>query len=538
MNKLPTEISNQIFLLLQQQDKVECMCVCRHWENTIKSLSLFHTVRATSINALRKTIQKIQDNPYQGTKVERLILHFQYVDIDLTKLLTLLPNLRVLSLLECESNIVTDEAPVHYPWHKYIEYILESSSSSIPLQLLESNICPRLTSLSISIKNKNIISLLKNAPVLKNLVIGFDIIGLNDLEQIHTNAPRLESIKVISMLLNDFDSVNEIKPAPLISNCILDDIPVTSIETETVLLYYISKKYPNLTKFTYNVEYAHMSDNDRTALYKYGWNPLFQALGPFLKELGIGQAARIMNLFEILDTYGAQLTFLTLRSKSPTLDNLARSNQTRSLQTLKLCIDQDTTFNWLEGGFMSLETLKLSSGAKPVTLRLDRLLDSVPATLKALSLRRVELVVPEMYTPPFSLTSLSLVLVTLPKTLDHFITQSKLSRLEFKHCNLRGRSLHLPSTRLSYLRILETFPYESRFISVSTSSEERLYTSKSFGLDLWKFGPELRPLEERSTFGAPAFPASKSVPANEIQTTPFFTLVCHSLKDVFILDAE
>jgi hypothetical protein len=472
--------------------------------------------------------------------VEQLILQFQYVDIDLTKLLPLLPNLRVLSLLECESNIVINE-PLQFPWHKYIEYILEpSSSNSIPLQLLASNTCPRLTTLSVSIKNKAIIPLLKNAPALRNLTIGFDIIGLNDLEQIHTNAPFLHSIKVISMLLDDFDSVNQITPASWISECTFDDIPVTSMETETALLEYITKKYPNLSKLTYNVEYARMSDIDRSGLYRYGWSPLFRSLGPDLKELCIGQANRVTNLFETLDTFGAHLTCLTLRSKlsRSALDSLAQSKQAHSIQTLKLCIDQDAvTFGWLEGGFTSLKTLKLSStyGEKPVIIQLDQLLDAAPKTLTSLALRRVELVA-ETYTTS-SLTCLSFTLVTLPKTLDRFISQclSKLSRLEFKHCNLHG-TLRLTST-LSHFKMIDIFPYNHRFISVTTD-KERLYTSQPFGLDLWKFGPELRPLEEQSRFGAPAFPASKLIPANEVQTTPFFKLVCHSLNHLFILDAE
>jgi hypothetical protein len=101
MDKLPNEVLNVIFTLLQQHEKVESMLVCRRWWNFINLQCLFHTLQFSDKSNYNSFIS--HSNQSLRAQTERFVSFFELNEgFDFT---SLFPNLRMIFLQKPCSHI-------------------------------------------------------------------------------------------------------------------------------------------------------------------------------------------------------------------------------------------------------------------------------------------------------------------------------------------------------------------------------------------------------------------------------------------------
>ncbi|KAI8887993.1 hypothetical protein K501DRAFT_330216 [Backusella circina FSU 941] len=538
MNNLPFEILNQIFVLLHSQHKVECMTVCRQWRHVIESSSLFHTIRVSDMTQMNKLIERVQREPTQGTKVERLILDLEPSDgFDMETIPILFPNVRVFiafNIMEDAGyNTSTERSAPPHPWHNHIEHIAEYASGINIPQLLTSSMCLRLTKLSIYGNDEQhgryIIDLLVNAPALKTLsILGF-CFNLTDFESLHKNVPNLQSLSIDDTEINCDIKNADIKPATSVTTFELKSTGVFLAKDEIELLLYISKKYPNLLELSYGVVILDEVDYDLGMVYHDGLVPFMKGLGTRLNTLSLGLNNEIIFPFELLDNAGCQIKKLVLGliMEQPILEQLARSSQVESIQVLIVnYIVNCNTLNWLKG-FRNLKELNLCHPfqrelSKKKMIDISELLTMLGDTLEVFTLRGVQLSFNALATRQYPLIkSITLVRVTLPSGLDDYFSRSfpNLRSLSFRSCDWSNGPFILPNTNLSYLEIADKMPKDNDVILIKTlnNDEARWYTAKA------KYDTR-NTKNQFSSNDAPVYPAIKSLPFEEYIGEPFMAL--------------
>jgi hypothetical protein len=130
---------------------------------------------------------------------------------------------------------------------------------------------------------------------------------------------------------------------------------------------------------------------------------------------------------------------------------------------------------------------------------------------------------------------LSFKVVTLPNGIDTFISQSfsQLSRLKFEHCTFESKKLTLLNTKLNYFELEDKFPEENGDVEVITknNNEKRRYKPIR-SLQIYRHIDILDMLNSSMNGYV------ESLPGDGIRSLPYFSLVCNSLQDIFLLNAS
>ncbi|KAI8885295.1 hypothetical protein K501DRAFT_311663 [Backusella circina FSU 941] len=532
MNQLPTELFNEVFTYLHQKDKVECMLVCHQWKDTIESFTLFHTLRVTSLKSLELTTQKLKEDPNYGNQVERLSLLINKPSVNPTQLFLLLPNLRILYIYNFNMRLIIDQG-IQLPFLNNIRCIVEHSRQSITRSLLSVSCFSKLTVLCIADFADTGITMLAHAPALVQLTLDLGYINFEGLEFIHENLPLLRIIRMISMDVGECEFYKEIKPAPLVRKCVFQYLEFTG-DSEKFLLKYISKKYPNLSNFTY-VNDVDMDDVDDARINTESWKPFFKTMGPKLKSVSIRQKKCLMDVVSIIDSSDCELKSLTLSSRTIGEDiyKLGKSDQIKYISSLTLEDIHCKTFEWIKE-LKVLRKLALVSCHldEPLEIELTDILNMCnQPTFKKLGLQNVKLSFDDTEARPYNITELSLELATFSEGMDQFISKylSQLSLLELMRCKLEGRTFNLSTSRLSHLHIDEDFIPSGQDILICTLSDnqKRWYTAERDGIYIGFHN-------DSDNNDIALYPPAKSLPADNIERFPFFTLLCHSVKNVLI----
>jgi hypothetical protein len=154
-----------------------------------------------------------------------------------------------------------------------------------------------------------------------------------------------------------------------------------------------------------------------------------------------------------------------------------------------------------------------------------------PTTFKRLSIQHSKLSFDFEKAQPYHLTKLSLDMAVFSQGLDKFISTylSQLSRLELMKCKLEGHTLNFSTLKLSSLYIVEDFFPTDEDILVLTleDNQKRWYTAERDHMYIGFYNDS-----DNGDIGL--YPAAKSFPVDDVEEFPFFTILCHSVKDVII----
>jgi hypothetical protein len=544
MKHLPAEVLSEVFTYLHQNDQLRCMLVCSRWKITMEQYSLYHTVAIYSKVGFQSLINKVENHPYIGRRIERLAFFSGTVDASL--LLPFLHKLRELSCVDISTSNMYHTR--NHSFHRHIEYVSEAGTHSFTHSLLLNGVCPKLTSLKVCGPDIDtfIIPLLNNAPALKELELDGNTIFFDDLEHIHMNVPGLTSLKLNRFTIIPLDLVGVvIEPAASMKEFTFDILHSDQYISEELLFDYVCRKYPNLTTFSYDdrdgifytegwtlaedtenlddfyTEQQPLTDDGMNA----EWNTLIKRLGPQLKKIGPFDADYPFNTFQVLDDYGAQLEYIYLRDfKTPALESLGNSNQALSLQSLELKHTEILSFDWLKN-LQKLEKLKVIS-SNHTSIRLLEITSNSPPTLSSLSLSHGKLIIGHenpYTTPPSNIKVLSISNMLVKNEVGPYIVHGlpQLNGLTIRYCNPRNLVLDLSGISLFVLRLytIKYFDYIHDVV-VITNKEKRSYSVKSRYCDTknpkdWFFPTVL------STLG-------------QTCPRPDFTLVCNSVNDIII----
>jgi hypothetical protein len=278
-----------------------------------------------------------------------------------------------------------------------------------------------------------------------------------------------------------------------------------------------------------------MEEGDDVRINTQSWKPFFKTLGPKLESIAIRQERGLMDVVNIMDDANCQLKCLMLSSLKMGEDicKLSQSNQIKYIKELVLEDVHCKTFDWLEG-LEVLEELTLVSchSDTPLEIEITDVLNMCsPTTFKRLSIQHSKLSFDFEEAQPYHLTELSLDMAVFSLGLDKFISTylSQLSRLELMKCKLEGRTFNFSTLKLSYLYIVEDFFPTDQDILVLTleDNQKRWYTAESDHLYIGFYN-------DSNNGDIGLYPAAKSFPVDDVEAFPFFTILCHSVKDVII----
>ncbi|KAI8885205.1 hypothetical protein K501DRAFT_311710 [Backusella circina FSU 941] len=538
MRPLPAEILTEIFLYLDQHEKVKCLLVCNRWKQVMEQSALYHTVFIHSVDALDKLTTKVQQQVDIKNKIEQLVLLFAQngTFYTLRVLLPLLSNLK--SLINSNTkeqgqgisrDMINEQPP--YPWHRHIQYMSEQSILGFAHRLLTSGTCWNLTTLEMYGLRNETIPYLKNAPALKYLTVVDTSLVFDDLEYIHDNLPCLKSLKFFFLKFLDsvFDHHN-IQPATTVTECVFDLLQTRDTKWRIALLVYMHKKYPNMTQLTYNINIDRITDAEIEDIIQLGWYPFFNKMGHQLKKLCVDYGGYITNLFETLDRYACQLEYLKVSSLTRSeFTKITQSKQTLHIQSLTLMQMDLGSFSWLKE-LKHLSKLSLVWNFLRTPVRLNDILDNACARLKSLSFDFMDLTFDLDCAHLSNIDSLSFHLVSFPKNMDVFISRHfpKLRTLKMSNCNQLGKTFNLGPIHLVHFYFTEQYQGpDITVLIVSTKEEEQCQ---------YNLRGSVRNKDPVQYFKPPRhaiFPVSKSwVIKKKTDSAPDFTFICHSVKNV------
>lgn len=223
MEKLPVEAFGQVISKLDLKDRLECLTVCKKWNDVISSTNLYQTLSFEEGYSSRGSDRftgafKLFNNRSIGNQVRSLENKGCKVNLySLISLPRLFPKLRYFSWSDDEAYqkiLSSDTAPQKDVYASefakwiHLEHLVISTYTNIATMIIGSSVFDRLTQLEISFLSvinwrRNESNLLvksffqdtaTNLPVLKVLHLGRACVDLEDMEKLHNGAPNPERI--------------------------------------------------------------------------------------------------------------------------------------------------------------------------------------------------------------------------------------------------------------------------------------------------------------------------------------------------------
>jgi hypothetical protein len=556
MNQLPVETLHQIFSLLEQNEKVGCMCVCKHFAHVIKSRSLYNTLHVGDMEVLKSLTSRLQQGPSQHkNQVETLVLNL-YIeeDFDTSVLLATFPNLARIYLLGSEHKHFQKKVTTHLQSRPF-QHIAETLSHTLTIEILSTSLCPRLNTLSVNatelgIPGRLLISLLTNAPNLKEISMSAFGISFDDMELLHATLPSLSSVDLGCTLLMDRRLPANILPATHIRVFTLE-APDSTISIQTQWLRYIRLKYTHLVKYGFGNPFSWPSDDHLTETFQtQELTPLVKGFGHKLKTLQLRLKKYDSRLFKLLDEGACRLEDLKLHLRTrdfSILHALAQSYQAKCIHTLRLNLfelDGDC-FGWLKE-LTAIKKLTLECHYKTTSalenggsskqderekIHLNQLLDSSSQTLESLTITNAQLLISSKHKGVYSLSELDLSMVKIPETMDQCIMQCfpHLHSLRLSFCGLSGRSFHLKGLHFATVEISEGISFKNTYILLETNKEKRWFAAEQ-SLRTRSFCK--RYIDESDSV---VYPASRSIPFERWSGPKGMSFTCASVNKLTIL---
>jgi hypothetical protein len=376
-----------------------------------------------------------------------------------------------------------------------------------------------LTTLIVHDFSDDIVPWLVNAPALRRLKLSPESISFEDINGIHDDVPGLQHLEITYGIITNDGFDDPIEPATSIVECVF-------LRSDTAVpknvLEYSYRKYPNASSLTacLNTDILRTKRFDKET--HSGWINLFRFMGKKLKKLCYFNEADDRDLFETLDKHDCHLNYLHLvHFKQASLQKIAQSKQILSLQTLVLLNVVTESFDWLKQ-LQVLQKFKLCHrGESTYTISLNDILNNCPPKLISLSLEHVDIADDLEPSTPSNIKHLSFYQIKLPARTDAYISHHfpGLKKLKLRGFSIDQRKFDVSTFDLHVLHI--TCSHDDYFTKVMISTlknrEQRLYQFKDRG-DA-EIDPNLKTL----------LPQALSYPSHEIDVSPDFTLVCHSL---------
>jgi hypothetical protein len=437
------------------------------------------------------------------------------------------PNIRTLYYLGLSPKPQNYQGGSDYPWKKKIKDVVDLSMNGSIYHMLSSGECPNLTRLETDIESKHV-GIFKNAPALTTLVLNNFVGNFSSLEELHDCSPQLKSLSITFGRFSISGFHRNIKPAASVTACLFtfSKIRPDTNESTISVLKYVGIKYPNLS--TLEFEYDEIVANDE--VNELGWLPLFNTLGNKLKKLRFNTPKVFDGFVEVLDQCRCQINYLEISHVSDTaFKKLVQSQQMRHIQTFNFELTRDNIlngFNWLQE-LEVLTSLTLKSPHDGCWLSLNMILDNCPSTLKALSLSHSDLVANLLPTGIYTIETLSLIAVRLPKDIDTFISHCfpKLSKLELKYCEMPVGTWTLDSMDLIKFTFANYFNNDRQTILVKYNNETNWFTYREVGFR------SLHMMQNNGIFQDEFDMSFKCATENTSKVSPDFTLACKSLRN-------
>jgi hypothetical protein len=462
MNCVPVEVLSQIFTKLDFKDKLECMLVCRSWYNTLDQYTLLCRF---SVKSYRKFKDMLTLFPHRATQVEYLtVYHYFKPYLDKGELFNMFPNLREISF-NTDSRLRVPPFYTAKPF-QFLHAIcklekIKDFGYELVSQLAMSNLCINLKSIDLNFRKSrkfrefedfitanNVVSQLKNMPVLKELSMAGIGFKLMDLEIMHINLPSLKRLCLKSAHQISGEIPRDVVPASLITELEVKIEEAEDRDTRIQFYKYIGNKYPSLKKPIFDA-YFYLLDHGEDIIpyiYNEGIFPLCQKIGSQVDTFLFSHYYDGSDAFRKFDDYGMKLKELTIEMSwrdedDPFIEELVRSQQSKYIQKLSLwdiIPDPIRMINHLE----VLDTLNISSrcSSTPYAFRrrkmknridLTQLINACPATLTTLSTAHVYLTFGEPASTITNIKHLKLIDVDFTPMLTSIIETSfpKLSTL-------------------------------------------------------------------------------------------------------------
>jgi hypothetical protein len=541
MDKLPVEILTQIFLLLNQVQKVECMVVCRHWSRTIRNLSLFETVRFSSVGGLTNVISLINEHPEVGTKAERLFLDLLLSELTDTDLIpSAFPNLKVLFIHGFMYNFNVDAIPTEC-WNKNLEVLMEYEDSRMTRKLLSFAKYARLNKLYFNNRGftgADIVPHFANAPALTELYLTEFRAGISDYELLHQHLPGLRKLTICYGDITSSTMPTEIVPPKCLESLSITYLDIIEQQHHSRFLNYIGKKYTNVVNLMLYINCEGIRLGDGYEFHKDEWNPVLDAMGPQLKSIGIEAYSVPEDFFARLDNARCQLQNLTIHSicLAELSEKLIVSQQKDHIENI---VVDYATENFIEFGYLSeLPKLKnLTVNYHYVykePLFWNDFMASVPDTVESLSISKYTIKCNLKTDQVFAIKELHLNNCNIPRNFDTFVTalMPSLKVMTFEECKFSRNRLKLPQHDLDEFQMISCRPYGINIMLLETLDD---------GKKQWHHGGAAMNqfTSYKNLFNMhdmPAYPAISITPYDEVKFTTYVGLLCRSLKNLILLD--
>jgi hypothetical protein len=418
MDKLPLELLHKIFIQLDLQQRLVCLLVCRSWWRVLDTYSLFYDVNLCGDS------EKVQilytANPGKenyGDRFNRMIDMFEHLPAraaqveelyvkphpNLRKLLNIFSNARVIKVepdwrLNDRRHLVGKNLDITHSKSK-IEFLADCHSCDLTSQLLYSNLGGRLQTLCLDFNTMsypNLVSQLKDLPVLKKLSLSRSNISFRILENIHKDIPSIQDFTLKYTRIEPGTLPLDTVPAAAISKFTFSRCLYENSETHTAFYRYITRKYINATDIDFEDEMLRNYAPDLVKqIYLNGVLDFFRSSTRNKAKLAFTSLPRDIDPFEPLDTADTKVQKLDILfcQNDTIFHNLSQSNQYKHVEELTFHNSNVDSIHLIKD-MPALATLRiLFTSLRPTPANLVDYLTSCPSSLKTISIQCLRMVV-------------------------------------------------------------------------------------------------------------------------------------------------
>jgi hypothetical protein len=498
-------------------------------------------------NAFRRYVL---DQPGRGKQVKELILMDSFMEtLDKSNFFALLPNLEIVYL---ERSRKPDRRTFHVelPMRNSLRYVSDDEGRfELANSILSSGMCSSLWKLKVRLpftdrSCSRLITLLRNAPHIKDLRIENVDISINDFETLHANLPVLNTLILGGAILNMVDRLpKNIEPATSmrrVDMALFDPEEAPQLEW----LRYVREKYVNLDEFRYCC-YADPNFYGCERLSTLGFYPVIQHFGSQLKSLLIAPNQISPTVFTTFAKYGCKLDKLSLIPQSvKDISYLSASNLAQHIQTLHLTTLRPFSYKTLKR-FLTLKELRLDYTSKIPQFEMELLkydlnvvdiFNNLPDTVETVDIRNVQMQCEGTMKASPNIQHLHFVGCIMHHDIDLLITENmpNVSTLKIVGFDPPQMVLDLKTLDLNYLEIRpHDFELKGDFknlvaVRAMNESVTRVYDGKKYcGPFNDLILPGSNPFMYDSLLGKPY---------NKKRGRPVCTVLCGSLKKLVIND--
>jgi hypothetical protein len=197
-----------------------------------------------------------------------------------------------------------------YPKPK-LEHLSDIGDCTLLFRIISLNLASQLNTLNLNFKDdqscQNVVSQLKDLPVLKRLYIARARIKVLDLEKIHKNVPSIRNFALIDASILASSMPSDIVPATFITNLKFKYPHYADAETCLQTYQYLTKKYNNLINIEYcdaafrDVAHQRFDPSQQRHIYFNGVLDFLKMVGSKQRKLFLNDLPDDVDIFQALD---------------------------------------------------------------------------------------------------------------------------------------------------------------------------------------------------------------------------------------------